>query len=112
MTGIIRGNLLALYMAVTKTAETQELGTITERTSFHDSGSEIHTVIVRMGETSIDIKMFKLSNGELTKPDISIHKLKGECSIFTEHDEKISKQTSNYTLDCGSKFKCVNLEVQ
>ena len=38
-------------MAITKTAITQELGTITERTSFFDSGTEIHTVTVRMGET-------------------------------------------------------------
>lgn len=99
-------------MAIIKTATTQELGTITERTSFHDSGTEIHTVTVRMGETSIDIKMFKLSNGELTDAEVSIHKLKGECSIYTGHDEKITKRTDNYTLDCGEKFKCVKLEVQ
>ena len=99
-------------MAITKTATTQELGTITERTSFHDSGSEIHTVTVRMGETSIGIMMHKTYNGELTKPKITIFKLKGGCKVFTEHGEKISKQTTNHTLDDGKKFKCVNLEVQ
>tara|TARA_R100000995_G_scaffold84639_1_gene64041 strand:- start:672 stop:971 length:300 start_codon:yes stop_codon:yes gene_type:complete len=99
-------------MAVTKMATTQELGTITEQTSFHDSGSEIHTVTVRMGETSIYIKMHKRYNGKLTKPNISIFKLKGECSIFTEHDEKVSKQTTIHTSDDGEKFKTVDLEVQ
>ena len=99
-------------MAITKTATTQELGTITEQTSFHDSGNEIHTVTVRMGETSIYIKMHKRYNGKLTKPNISIFKLKGECSIFTEHDEKLAKRTYNHTLDNGKKFKTVYLEVQ
>ena len=99
-------------MAVTKTATTQELGTITERTSFHDSGTEIHTVTVSMGETKIDIKMHKRPNGKLTKPDINIFRLKGECTIFTKHDEKISKQTTTHTLDDGEKFKTVYLEVQ
>ena len=99
-------------MAITKTATTQELGTITERTSFFDSGTEIHTVTVRMGETSIDIKMFKHPNGKLSDPNVNILKLKGKCTIFTEHDEKISKQTTNYALDCGRKFKSVDLEVQ
>ena len=99
-------------MAVTKTATTQELGKITERTSFFDSGNEIHTVTVRMGETLIDIKMHKRYNGELSTPEITIFKLKGECKVFTGHDEKITKQTTNHTLDDGKKFKCVNLEVQ
>ena len=99
-------------MAITKTATTQELGTITERTSFHDSGTEIHTVTVRMGETSIDIKMFKHPNGKLSDPDVTIMRLKGECTIFIEHDEKISKQTTTLTLDDGEKFKTVYLGVQ
>ena len=99
-------------MAITKTAETTELGTITEQTSFHDSGYEHHTVRVRMGETSIDISMLKKPNGELTKPDINIFRLKGECSIFTEHDEKVSKQTTILADDGGEKFKIVDLEVQ
>ena len=64
-----------------------------------------------MGETSIEIRMHKRPNGKLTTPDIMIHRLKGDCKIVTEHDEKISKQTTNHTLDCGRKFKCVDLEV-
>ena len=56
--------------------------------------------------------MFKHPNGKLSDPDVNILKLKGKCTIFTEHDEKISKQTTNYALDCGKKFKSVDLEVQ
>ena len=112
MTGIIRGNWLALYMTITKTAETTELGTVEEETTFHDCGYEHHTVIVRMGGTTINISMLKRPDGELTKPEIKIFRLKGDCTIFTEHDEKLTKRTDNHTLDCGEKFKCVNLEVQ
>lgn len=99
-------------MAITKTAETTELGTVEEETTFHDCGYEIHTVKVRMGGTSISINMLKRPDGELTKPEITILKLKGECTIFTEHDEKITKRTDNHTLDDGEKFKTVSLEVR
>lgn len=99
-------------MAVTKTAETQELGAIEERTSFFDSGNEIHTVTVRMGETTIDIKIHKRHNGELSNPEVTIHELKGKCKVFTTDVEKITKRTVNHTLDCGTKFKCVKLEVK
>ena len=77
-------------MAITKTATTTELGTVEEETTFHDCGYEYHTVSVRMGETSINISMLKRPDGEVTKPEISIFKLKGECKVFTKNDEKIS----------------------
>jgi hypothetical protein len=99
-------------MTIIKTDRTkQELGTINERTSFFDDGTEIHTVTIKMGETRIDIQIHKRNDGTLTTPDIDIHNLKGECSVFTEHDEKITKKTKNHTLDCGTKFKVVDLEV-
>ena len=99
-------------MAITETATTTELGTVEEETSFHDSGYEVHTVRVKMGGTSIGISMLKRPDGELVDPEITIFRLKGECSIFTEHDEKVSKQTTIHTLDDGEKFKIVDLEVQ
>ena len=56
--------------------------------------------------------MHKRPSGELTKPDVTIYRLKGNCRVFTEHDEKLTKRTANHTLDDGKKFKTVYLEVQ
>ena len=99
-------------MQITETARITELGTVNETTSFFDTGEEVHTVDVRMGDTTIEIMMVKFSDGRLSNPDIRIHKLRGECNIHTEYDEKISKQTKRLTLDSGKKFKVTTVEVQ